>query len=328
MTNGERVVGRCVSRAETRTAEAGFDHCPGFQQISDQSVPHGSDIHRRRRGIHRKVKFAGTDALPFQDVSRLGKVVIHSSAAADNNPLGNMNFPVFPDIPAEIQLYFSVQRTAALFLRFLENLFRMCLQFMDRIRFRRMERKGDHALHFVEVYSDHRVITGAFLCAENRIILRSTDIFIPGLYSFIRFPDRGEAACLRCHDINSDTEVHTQGSDPGTGKFQNPVFDKALRKRLRNESERHIMRADAVRNRTGHPYQHDLRSRHIIGVFQKLFDQFAPAFPEAERAVTAVAGVGIAAQDHFAAGSQFFSRELMNDGLVGRNIYPAVFFRG
>ena len=88
------------------------------------------------------------------------------------------------------------------------------------------------------------------------------------------------------------------------------------------------MWADAVRNSTCHPYQHNLRSRYIIGVLQELFNQFASALSETERSVTAVTGVGIAPENHPAAGSKLFSCKLMNDRLICGDVNPTVFSGG
>ena len=74
--------------------------------------------------------------------------------------------------------------------------------------------------------------------------------------------------------------------------------------------------------------QDDLGGVDVPGVLQKLLHQFAAAFADTHVAQGAVAGVGVGAQDHVAAGREGFAGILMDNRLVRRDIDTAVLLCG
>ena len=113
----------------------------------------------------------------------------------------------------------------------------------------------------------------------------------------------------------------------GTGKLQHFVFHIAVGEGGRHQRNGHILRADTLAGFALQPDQHHFRCRHIVGVFQQLLHQLAAAFAHAHAAVSAVAGVGVGAENHIAAGCQPLTGILVDHRLVGRHIDTAVLFR-
>ena len=326
MAYGKCIVGRRVPGAEARPAKTGFYNSAGFQELFRQTIFHRSEIHRSGCGIDREIKFSVADALSFQNIRCLGEIVIHTAAAAHDYSLRDMYLSVLPDVSAKVKPDLSVQGAVTFFLCSAQDFFRVRLQFMNGICFGGMERQRNHALHFIQVDADHCVVISTLCNTQRRIVLWPSDIFIPGFYGFVRFPDRRKAAGFRRHHVNADPEVHTQRSNSRPGEFQYPVFDKSLGESFLYQRQRHIVRADAVRYIASHPDQHHFRLRHIISVLQQLLDEFSPALSDAERSVTSIPRMRIAPEDHASACSQFFPCELMNHSLICRHIDSAVFF--
>ena len=190
-----------------------------------------------------------------------------------------------------------------------------------------MEGERDHALHLVQMNSQHGVIHCAFIRCESSIILRPADVFIPCLHGVIRYPDGAEAAGFCGHHINADAVIHAHPGNTGSGKLQHLVLHKGIREGLFYQRKGDIMGADAMGNLSCYPHQHHLRGGDVISVFQQLLYQLAAAFTDTHGAVAAVSCVGVAAEDHFSAAGQLLSRKLVDDGLVCRHIDAAVLFR-
>ena len=112
---------------------------------------------------------------------------------------------------------------------------------------------------------------------------------------------------------------------PGSYKLHNLIFHVAAVKDSADNGQGHILGTNPGSGRSCHIYGHHPGHGDVVGLVQQLFYQLRSAFAHGHGAQSAVAGVGIRAQDHLSAAGEHLSGKLMDHGLMRRNIDAAVF---
>ena len=142
---------------------------------------------------------------------------------------------------------------------------------------------------------------------------------------FICLPDRGQTSRLGRHYVDSDTEIRAQFLNARSDKFHYFIVYIAIFKCRPDDRQRHILRTNAfhrlaVQINTDH-------SRHldIISLVQKLFDKLRTALAHRHRSERTVTGMAVGTEDHLSSACKHLSCILMDDCLMRRNIYAAVF---
>ncbi len=144
------------------------------------------------------------------------------------------------------------------------------------------------------------------------------------LNNLIGLPDGGEAGCLRCHNIDTVTEVNRQVLNTGADELQHLILNITGCEGFLYEGKRHIVRADTLSGSAGQIYKNNLGHIQIPGVFKKLLNKLRTALADTHSTQGAVTGMRVGTENHVAAGGQLFTRVGVNDALVGRYVDTAV----
>ena len=114
-------------------------------------------------------------------------------------------------------------------------------------------------------------------------------------------PDGGPAGGLRGHNVNGVPKFGTEFRHTGAYKLHDLVLYIAAFIHCPHNGQSNILRSYSGPGLAVQINGDGLRALEIIGPAQQLFCQFAAAFAYAHAAQRTVAGVGIGAQNHFAA---------------------------
>ena len=189
-----------------------------------------------------------------------------------------------------------------------------------------MERHRNHRFYRAQIQLNHAVIISCLPRIEFFVVLAASVNLIELFHLLICFPDRRKTGCFCCHDINTDSEIHAQVCNARSYKFHNLIFHKSGCKHFLYNSNRNVLRPDALFRLSGQVYACYLRHVNIICLFQQLFYKLRPALAHGHCAERAITGMGIRAKNHFPAASQHFPCKLVDNGLMRRNIHAAVSF--
>ena len=148
------------------------------------------------------------------------------------------------------------------------------------------------------------------------------------LDSLVSNPDRAEAGGLGGHHIDSVTEVNRKFLDARTGELKHLVLhETALESRL-DKGDGDIVRANSMLGLALKPNEDYFRSVDVPSVVEELLDKLTTTLADTHAAQGSITGVGIRSENHTAAGSEGLADILMDDGLVGGNIYATIFLGG
>ena len=189
-----------------------------------------------------------------------------------------------------------------------------------------MERQRNHRLDLGQIHLDGRVVISALLHGKLTVGLGSSVGCQRAFHRLVRLPDGGQAAGLRGHHIDAVAVVHGQTAHAIAEEFHNAVFDRALLKRRADDGKGHILRADTGSGSAGQIDGDHAGIGDVIGLAEKLLDQFRAALADSHGAVSAVAGMGVGAEDHPSAAGVHLAHIAVDDGLVGGNELTAVPF--
>ena len=149
--------------------------------------------------------------------------------------------------------------------------------------------------------------------------------FIEFLNLFISLPDRGKACSLCSHNIHANTEVCTQSCNARSHKFHNFILNISIGKYFTDDCQCNVLwtysRAWLTFQINGNYPWHI----NIIGLGKELFYQFSTAFTHSHGAKCTITCMAVRTKDHFATTCKHFSCILMNNSLMRRYIYTAVF---
>ena len=191
-----------------------------------------------------------------------------------------------------------------------------------------MERKGDHGLDSAEVHADTAVIVGDIRRIEFSVVLRSAVSREVILCILIGPPDRGQTGGLCRHDVDAVPIVRIHGSYAGADKFHDLILDITVLEDRADDGQCDILRTNTGSGLSLQINRDNAGISDIVGVTKELFAQLAAALADGHGAERSVAGMGIRAQDHFAAACHRFAHVLMNDRDVRGHIDAAVFLSG
>ena len=327
VTDGQCVVGRGITGTEAGAAESGLHDCASLHQGGGGAVLGDGQIDGSGGSVNTHIKVAVADRLILQDGGGLHDVLVHTARAADDNALITGDLAVH-DVPAQIHSDLAAQLLVAGLFHLLEDALGIGLQLMDGVGDGGMEGQRDHTLHLAQVDMDNAVVISAVFGLQLLEVLGTTDVFVIGLDLFVGDPDGGQAGGLGGHNVHADTEVTGQLLDTGADELQNLVLHVTVGEGGSNQSDGHILRADALLGLAIQINHDHLGSGHVVGIFQQLLDQLAAAFTNTQTAVSAVTGVRVGTQNHLAAAGQTLTGVLVDNGLVGGNINAAVFLCG
>ena len=324
MTDAERVVGRRIACSETRSAECGLQHSSRFHDLCCSTVFDQFHINRHAGRVNTQGKFAAADIGPVQDIRCCHDIFKAAACTSRDDTLLYIQFPIY-DLIGQGIWDSVIQAHCRAFFHFRQNVAQICVYFFDRIHVARMERHCDHRLDLAKVDLDRTIVIRAVFRFQFFVSVCSSVNLIEILHFLVSLPDGGKAGGLRRHDIDPDPEISGKLCDARSGKLQDFVFHIAILENGPDQCQCHILRADTFFRFSGQIDADDLRHIDIISLIQELFHQFRSALADCHAAERAIAGMGIAAQDHGACFCQHFPCELMDHGLVRRNIDAAVF---
>ncbi len=155
-----------------------------------------------------------------------------------------------------------------------------------------MERKSDHSLLFVKVYTDHAIIICHLARTQFTVVLRTLVYVVVMLDLFVCNPYGAEASCLGGHDVDAIAEIDRQVLHAGACKLKHFVFYKAAVEHSLYQRYGHIVRAYTLARASFKPHQDHFRSLDVPGIVKKLFNKLSATFADthvSERTVTCVA---------------------------------------
>ncbi len=327
VADGQSVVHGRVAGTEAGAAEGSLDDCAGRHEVSHISLSGQIDEDRLRGRIDIERELSVAAASAAQDIGSFNDICIGTARAAGNDTLLHMQLSVFDLVKKGIlrpavgnAFRFDFDRT--------ENVLKVCIHLIDGEGIAGVERKRDHGLDLTQVDADTAVVVSDIRGIQFAVGVCSAMLsqILPGV--LIRLPDRRQAGCLCRHDIDTVSVIGCHGSNSGSHKLHDLIFDIAVFKDCADQGQCDVLRADI---RGGLSFQIDRNNTgisYIISIAEELLAQLAAALTDSHGAERTVAGVGIGAQDHPAASGHCFTHILMNDRDMRRNIDSAVLFRG
>ena len=326
VAEGQAVVGRHIACTEARAAEAGLDDRAGLHQLCRRADAHQLHGNGHGGGIDGEAERTGAGRAAAEDIRRLGDVVEQAAAASGNDALIGPDAAVMQLVG---ELYMGLgEALLRVGLDLRQKLRRMLLELVNGPGVGRMERKRDHALDLVEVNGDHAVIIGVLSGVQLAEVLCAAMRAVEALRDFVGLPDGGQAGRLGGHDVHAVAEVDGKAGDAGACELQHAVLDEAALKGRLDQSDSHVVRADALSRLAGKVDQNDLRHGNVPCILEKLLGKLRAALADGHGAERAVARVGVGAEDHAAAAGQLLAGIGMDDALVRRNVDAAVLLRG
>ena len=190
-----------------------------------------------------------------------------------------------------------------------------------------MERHCNHRLNAAKVYIDNSVIVGHITRVKLTIALTTAMYLIEILNFIISSPYWWKTCCLRCHNINSDSEIGAQVRNTRSYELHNLILDISVTKYCTDNRKRNILRSHTLHRFPCKIYGNHTRHGNIIGLVKKLLCKFSAALTYSHCTESTITRMGIWAKNHRAALRQSLSCKLMDDSLMRRNIHSAVLLR-
>ena len=191
-----------------------------------------------------------------------------------------------------------------------------------------MERQRNHRLHRTHIHIYHSVIISYFRRIQLSVLFSSSVQGKECLCILIRLPDRRQAGSLCGHHVNAVAEIRGHGSNPRTYKFHHLILHITALVHGSDDSQGNILRSYSRRRLSVQIDGYHSRIIHIIGVTQKLLNQFSAAFPDCHGSQSAIAGMAVRTQNHLTAAGHHLPHILVNNSNMRRYEDPAVLFTG
>ena len=257
-----------------------------------------------------------------EDVRHRAHVVKGAAGAAGHQAL------VHPDA-AVVHLAHQVQSGAGdlgvgLFLALVENVLGVGLQLGDGYGVAGMHGQGDGTFHRAQIHVYAAVVVSHL---GRRDLLVGLGTAVDGVVVFDRLvgsPNGRPAGGFRGHDVDAVAVFNGQAGDAGSHKFHNFVLYITVGVYGADDGQGDVLRADAGFGAAGEVNGDDAGHGHVVGASHQLLGQFAAAFAYRHGAQSAVAGVGVGAQDHPAASGHHFPIVAVDNRHVGGNVDAAV----
>ena len=191
-----------------------------------------------------------------------------------------------------------------------------------------LEGQSDHGLDPVQRHLDDSVIVRALgrRLTLVRVPAAQYGQMVPE--GVVGLPHGGQAGGLGGHHVDPGAVIHGQALYARSKELHDGVLHHALLEGGLHQRQRHVLRAHTGPGRPGEVDGDHLRIGDVIGFFQQLPGQLGPALADGHRPVSAVTGVGIGSQDHFAGGGVAFPHIGVDHALVGGDELAAVLLGG
>ena len=187
-----------------------------------------------------------------------------------------------------------------------------------------MERHRNHRFDLIQIDFDHSVIVSNCCRIQFLVISCSAVNLIELLHRIVRSPDRGKAGRLGCHDVHTDTIVHTHVGNTRSDELHDLIFHITAVKHFADDRQCNILRSDALARCTRQINADYARHINIVCLGEKLLYQLRTALADCHGTERSVSRVGIRSEDHLAACRQHLSGKLVNDCLMRRHIDSAI----
>ena len=324
--DGELPVGGAVPGAEAGTAEALPNDGTGGHQVGDAAVFHQGAVGRQAAGIDAETEAAVAAAAAPENVRRAADAVKGAAGAAGDLTLIHPDAAVM--VLAEKIHANTLQLPVGFFLHLMENIRRIGQQLVNGEDIGGMHGHGDGAFHGGKVNADAAVVIGHIGRGQRAVGLRPAVGFKIALGFIVGDPDGTPAGGLRGHHIDGVAILDGQVGNARAYKLHYLVFHIAIFIYAPHNGKGHVMGAYTGPGPAGQIDGHHLGAGKVIGAVHQLLGQLAAALANSHGAQGAVAGVGIAAQDHPAAAGHGLPVVGMDVAQVGGHINAAVFVSG
>ena len=321
------VVGGRVAGAEARAAERRAHNRAGLHKVVDVAAACKLECHGLARGINRQRELAAAGVGALEHAGSLDHGVVVAARAAGDNALLHVKLAV-DDLVEQAKVCLALADLGGLELHLMQDVLEVLVELVDLKAVGRMERQGDHGLDARQIDLDAAVVVGNIGGLELAVVVAAAVHGQKRARVLVGGPDARQAGGLGGHDIDAVAVVGRHARDTRAHELHDLVLDVALGKDSANDSERHIVRADAGTRGAREVDGDDAGIGDIVGVTQQLLCQLAAALAHGHGAQGAVAGVRVGAQDHLAATGEVLTHKGVDDGDVRRDEDAAVLFGG
>ena len=299
VAQGKPVVGRHVTCTEARTAEGRLDHSTLRKQRSGHTLARQLERNGNTGGVDRERECTVAHVTRLQNGVRFANGFVHASRTTRDHALICVH-------TVGIHLARQGERRTGKQLRCLgfhtcKQLGSTCVEFVNGVCVGGVEGQRDHGFDLIELDFDHAVVVSTVLGGKGRIIFASAVRLVKRLGDLVGCPDGRKTRGFGGHDVNAVTEIHGEVCHTGADKFQNSVLDKAAREGCTHQRKRNVMRTDAATGLARQIYQYHLGGGNVVGVAEQLLDKLGTALTDSHGAQSAVAGVGVGAENHASA---------------------------
>ena len=143
MTDAERIVCRCISCTKTWSAECSLNNRTCFKKICQDSISCKFHIDRSTCRINTECKCISSNACTTKDICCCADIFKSTARASCNDSLIHIKLSVDHFVFQCIR-YFTIQADLRFFLNIIQNIIKICFQFINGICVARMEWHGDH----------------------------------------------------------------------------------------------------------------------------------------------------------------------------------------
>ena len=325
VADGQAVVGRRVAGAKARTAERRTHDRAGLHKVVDVATARKFERHGLACGIDRQRELAAAGVGALKHAGSLDHGVVVTARAAGDNALLHVQLAV-DDLVEQAKVRLALADLGSLELHLMQDILEVLVELVDLKAVGRMERQRDHGLDAGQIDLDAAVIVGDIGGLELAVVVAAAVHGQKRACVLVGGPDARQAGGLGGHDIDAIAVIGRHARDARAHKLHDLVLDVALGKDRLDDSERHIVRADAGARGAREVDGDDAGIGNVVGVAQQLLCQLAAALAHGYGAQGAIAGVRVGTQDHLAAAGEVLTHKGVDDGDVRRDENAAVFF--
>ena len=323
VADGQTVVGRRVAGTEARTAERRAHDRASLHKVVDIAAACKLECHGLARGIDRQRELAAAGVGALEHAGSLDHGVVVAARAAGDNALLHVQLAV-DDLVEQAKVRLALADLGGLELGLMQDVLEVLVELVDLKAVGRMERQRDHGLDAGQIDLDAAVIVGDIGGLELAVVVAAAMHGQKRACVLVGGPDARQAGGLGGHDIDAIAVIGRHARDARAHKLHDLVLDVALGKDRLDDSERHIVRADAGARGAREVDGDDAGIGNVVGVAQQLLCQLAAALAHGHGAQGAIAGVRVGTQDHLSAAGEVLTHKGVDDGDVRRDEDAAV----
>ena len=198
------------TECEARAAERGLDDSARRQQLRKRALLNQIHVNRNRGRVNGQRKFILTQMRIAQNVSGLHNIGIRTACTARNDTLLYLQLAVDNLIcQAEAELRIVCNQLFGLFY-LAQDVAEICIQLVNLIGMRRMERQRDHRLDGAQVNINHAVVICDICRIQFLVCVRSAVHGEELLGVLIGAPDGGKTCGLGGHNVHAVSVIGVQ----------------------------------------------------------------------------------------------------------------------